>query len=99
MDPITAIVAGLSLVIVAVVSVVLYINNRDVQSQLDSKMKNVVGQLNSSQYTAYQFDQKQQGNMQKMEKSLVALNDKIDATNQQLEGNKEAIDKDINKIL
>jgi len=98
MDPITAIVAGLSLVIVAVVSVVLYINNRDVQSQLDSKMKNVVGQLNSSQYTAYQFDQKQQGNMQKMEKSLVALNDKIDATNQQLEGNKEAIDKDINKI-
>jgi hypothetical protein len=44
MDLITGIVAGLSLTIITVVSVVLFINNSNAQQNIDSKVTSVVNQ-------------------------------------------------------
>lgn len=98
MDPITAIVAGLSLTIIAVVSIVLYLNTTTNQKDMDTKMKSVVDQINDSQYYAYKFDQTQQGSLTKVDKRIQDVNDRVTSTNTLIQRNKKQTDTSLSNI-
>lgn len=98
MDPITAVVAGLSLMIVTVVSIVLFMNNSNSQKQLDDKMKNVVNQINDTQYVAFKFDQTQQANLRTINSNIQNLDTTIKTTQRTIETNKQSVDTELTSI-
>lgn len=98
MDPITGIVAGLSLTIITVVSVVLFINNSNAQQNIDSKVASVVNQLNDSQYYAYKFDQTQQSSLGKADKRIQEVDERVTSTNAVVESNKKQVDASLSNM-
>lgn len=98
MDPITAIVAGLSLVIVSVVSIVLFMNSNTAQKEIDTKMKNVVNQINDSQYIAYKFDQNQQQSLRSINSNISSLDASIKSTQKNVNDIRESTSSDIASI-
>lgn len=98
MDPFTAIVVGLSLMVIVVVSIVMYTNTTTTQKDLDQKMKSVVDQINNSQHYAYKFDQGQQGSIAKVDKKVQDVNDRVTEANTLIQRNKKQTDSAISNI-
>lgn len=98
MDPISAVVSGLSLTVIVVVSVVLYINAEKAQKSLDGTVKEVVDQINDSQYYAYRFDKKQEENIKNTDNNIQLVNKKVQETNTALTAKEQALSNEISRV-
>ena len=63
MDPVSAVVSGLSLTVITIVSVIALLNHERMRRNLNNQVKEVVDQINDTQYYAYKFDVKQEDNL------------------------------------
>lgn len=98
MDPISGIVSGLSLTVIVVVSVVLFINSESAKKSMNSTIKEVVDQINDSQYYAYRFDKKQEDNLKNLDTNIDLVNKKIENTDKTLVSKEKALDQKITTV-
>jgi hypothetical protein len=91
MSLVAGLISGLSLVVMAVVTVVLFNNAEKIKGETRTIMKDVVDQINDSQYYAYQYDKKQ-------EKNIMNLEDKTNKMNAIMEEKDKILKEDISKL-
>lgn len=77
MDPISGIVSGLSLSVIIAVSIVLFFNVDHAKKNVDGTLRDVVDQINDSQYYAYKFDKKQEDNIRNLDTNIQRVNNKV----------------------
>lgn len=98
MDPVSAVVSGLSLTIITIVSVLALVNHERMRRSLNNQVKEVVDQINDTQYYAYKFDVKQEDNLKHFDASLKETNDKINVTNKNLADKTTALTGEISRV-
>ena len=98
MEPVSAVVSGLSLIVITVVSIVALVNHDRLRRNLNDNVKSVVDQVNNSQYNVYKFDQKQEENLQKVNSSIKALETKTKAIDGRHVSDRDKLQGEINKV-
>jgi predicted PurR-regulated permease PerM len=76
--------ASISTLLVIIFATVTYVVNvqkiNKIQSDYDSKMQDMIDQLNKNQYYNYQFDKRQEALINKNTSAIVALQEREPAT-------------------
>lgn len=72
-----SIIGLISLVVVLSTSAVLYVEMQRTKSEMNKKVHSVVNQINDSQLYGYNFDKKQEENIQNVDKNITTLYDAI----------------------
>ena len=98
MEPVTAVVSGLSLIVITVVSIVALINHERLRRNLNENVSTIVDQVNNSQYYAYKFDQKQEENLKKFNNSVKTLDTKTAKLDNQLVSDREYLQSEIDRL-
>ena len=98
MEAVSAVVAGLSLIIITIVSVVALINHERLRKTLNNDVKSVVTQVNDSQYNVYKFDQKQDENIKKLGSYIKKVDDHTKEIDDTIIANNKMLQTNIKNI-
>jgi hypothetical protein len=98
MEIISGLLSGLSLTVIVVVSVVLFINADKLKKETENTMKDVVDQINDSQYYAYKFDKKQEQNIMNLDNNIQNVNKKTDDLNTILAAKEQQLKQEIGNV-
>ena len=98
MDPVSAVVSGLSLTIITIVSVVALLNHERMRKSLNNQVKDVVDQINDTQYYAYKFDVKQEDNLKHFDSGLKETNDHITLTDKNLADTNNLLRNELSRV-
>lgn len=78
MELVVAAFAGISLIIIIIVSAILFMQNQSMRNDMEVTLRDIVDQINYANRYAYKFDKLQENNIKNLDENIAILKTRLD---------------------